>query len=101
MSDEKHKNGNGRISLGVILTVLGMVVGPLAVWGDGQRKAGELDEKVTTLQKRSEEDRKDQRQQVNEVKEYAKAIDSNVQIILQKLTAMEAVQRQQQQRRDR
>lgn len=98
MSDDKSKNGNGRISLGVVLTVLGMVIGPLAVWGDGQKKSGELVEKVTTLEKRAEEDRKDQKQNVNEVKEYAKSIDSNVQLILQKITAMEAVQKQ---RRDR
>lgn len=96
MADEKK---NGRFHIGTAVIVLGMIAGPLAVWGDAQRKDGIRDEKITNVEKRQAEDRKDTRENLNEVKEHVKIIDQNVQTILQTIKAMEAVQRAD--RRDR
>lgn len=90
MADEKK---NGRFHIGTAVIVLGMIAGPLAVWGDAQRKDGIRDEKITNVEKRQAEDRKDTRENLNEVKEHVKIIDQNVQTILQTIKAMEAVQR--------
>lgn len=90
---------NGRIHIGTVFIVLGMIGGPLAVWGESQLERGSTKEKIATIEKRQEEDRRDGRQSINEVKEHVKQIDQNVQVILQKITAMEAVQKAQ--RRER
>jgi hypothetical protein len=87
------KGKHGRISLSTIAIIVGMIAGPLAVWGDSQKERGTTNEKLTTLERRQNEDRKDTRAAISEVKEHVKLIDHNTQIILQKITAMEAVQR--------
>ena len=89
-SDEKK---NGRISLSTIAVVVGIIGGPLAVWGDSQSERGQTKERLTNIERRQSEDRKDTRAAVSELKEHVKLIDHNTQIILQKITAMEAVQR--------
>jgi uncharacterized protein HemX len=90
-------NGH-KISLATILAVV-MAVGTMAgswfVWG---QQAGQLQGKVLTLEERAKEDRKDTRQNIGEVKEHVKVIDQNVQVILQKITAMEAVQKSERRR---
>lgn len=91
MSDDSKKNG--RLSLSTLAVIVGMIGGPLAVWGDGQRESGQAREKISNIEKRQEEDRRLTRENVNEVKEHVKQIDQATQIILQKITAMEAVQR--------
>lgn len=91
MSDDSKRNG--RLSLSTVALIVGIIGGPLAVWGDGQRDSGQTREKIFNIEKRQEEDRRDTRQNINEVKEHVKQIDQATQLILQKLTAMEAVQR--------
>lgn len=88
--DEKK---NGRISLSTVAVIFGIIGGPLAVWGDAQRESGSTKEKLTQLERRAQEDRKNTREAISEVKEHVKLIDQNTQMILQKLTAMEAVQK--------
>ena len=46
--------------------------------------------RVNTVEERIKEDRRDARQNVNELKEHVKLIDQNTQLILQKISAMEA-----------
>jgi len=94
--EEKHRNA---ISISQVLVVLGLIGGPLAVWGEAQLERGTTKEKIQQIERRQDDDRRDQRQNVNEVKEHVKVIDQNVQIILQKITAMEAVQRSERARR--
>lgn len=94
--DEKR---NGRISLSTVAIVVGIIGGPLAVWGESQLERGSTKERLSNVERRQNEDRKDTRSSISEVKEHVKLIDQNTQIILQKITAMEAVQRSQ--RRDR
>lgn len=89
MADEKK---NGRISLQTIAVVVGIIGGPLAVWGESQLERGSTKEKLTQIEKRQEEDRRDMRANVNEVKEHVKQIDQSTQLILQELRAMKAVQ---------
>ncbi len=90
MAEEKK---NGRIHLSTILAIVGILGGPLLVWGDAQRKDGQVTEKLSTLEKRQHEDRMDTRQNINEVKEHVKQIDRATQEILQTIRAMEAVQK--------
>jgi Na+/glutamate symporter len=89
-SDEKK---NGRISLSTVGLAVAIIGGPLAVWGESQLERGSTKERLATIEKRQHEDRKDTRTAITEVKEHVKLIDHNTQIILQKITAMEAVQR--------
>ena len=84
---------NGRVHLGTVLMVLGVIGGPLAVWGDAQRKEGQVSEKLSTLEKRQMEDRFDTRQNINEVKQHVQQIDKATQEILQTIKSMEAVQK--------
>ena len=91
--------GSRRVHVGTVLMVLGMIGGPLAVWGDSQLERGASKEKIAHLERRQDEDRRDTRVSINEVKEHVKQIDQNTQVILQKITAMEAVQRQERSRR--
>lgn len=97
MSQDEKKNG--RISLSTVAIVVGIIGGPLAVWGDSQKERGTTNERLQNVERRQNEDRKDTRSAISEVKEHVKLIDHNTQIILQKITAMEAVQRSE--RRDR
>ena len=53
---------------------------------------GQNTQRITTIEKRQEEDRRETKQNINEVKEHAKAIDATTQLILQELRAMKAVQ---------
>lgn len=73
--------------------ILGMLAAMAAVWSDLNAENSRQREKIEQLEKRLSEDRKDGREAVHEVKEHVKIIDSNVQIILQKITAMEAERR--------
>jgi uncharacterized protein HemX len=92
---------NGRVHLGTVLLVLGVIGGPLAVWGDAQRKDGQVSEKLSTLEKRQQEDRSDTRQNINEVKQHVQQIDKATQEILQTIRAMEAVQKAERRRESR
>lgn len=90
MSDEKK---NGRFHIGTAVIVLGMIGGPLAVWGDSQRKDAVRDEKITNVEKRQAEDRQTTKESLRQVDTKVERIDENVQQILQTIKAMEAVQR--------
>lgn len=97
-ADEKK---NGRISLSTVAILVGIIGGPLAVWGDGQREIATTKEKLSQLERRAHEDRKNTRESISEVREHVKLIDQNTQLILQKITAMEAVQREERRREGR
>lgn len=95
--EKKHRH----ISLSTVAVIVGIIGGPLAVWGEGQIERGSTKEKLQQLERRAQEDRRDTRQNINEVKEHVKLIDQNTQMILQKLTAMEAVQKAERRERGR
>jgi hypothetical protein len=87
--------------LGISLAVA-TASGSLLVWVMGiSAEAADTKRRVDTVEKRQVEDRQVTRESLSEVKEHAKIIDSNVQIILQKVTAMEAVQRSERRERGR
>ena len=98
MADDNNKK-NGRFHIGTAVIILGMIGGPLAVWGESQLERGTTKEKITALEKRQQEDRRDMRQNVNEVKEHVKTIDQATQMILQEIRAMKAVQEAERRRR--
>ena len=75
MSEAKS---NTRIHVGTVLLVLGMIGGPLLVWGDAQRKDGQRDEKITVLEKRQIEDRKDTKEAIQKIDTKVERIDENV-----------------------
>ena len=98
MADDNNKK-NGRFHIGTAVIIIGMIGGPLAVWGESQLERGTTKEKITALEKRQQEDRRDMRQNVNEVKEHVKTIDQATQMILQEIRAMKAVQEAERRRR--
>lgn len=99
MADDNNKKNGRHFHLGTALIILGIIGGPLAVWGDQQRTDGVRDEKISQMEKRQSEDRRATRESVNEVKEHVKAIDQATQIILQEVRAMKAVQESERRRR--
>jgi hypothetical protein len=90
MTEERK---NGRLDIKTVLVVLGLIGGPLAVWGESQLERGSTKEKISNLERRRDEDRRDTRQSIQELKEHVKQIDQNTQTILQTIRAMEAVQK--------
>ena len=72
------KSSNGRVNLRTVVLVLGMIGGPLLVWGDAQRKDGQRDEKITVLEKRQIEDRKDTKEAIQKLDTKVERIDENV-----------------------
>ena len=98
MSEEKK---NGRISLATVAMIVGIVAGPLAVYSEAQVERGTSKERISNIEKRQDEDRKDTRQAISEVKEHVKVIDANTQIILQTIKVMEAEQRAERRRQGR
>ena len=97
MADENKKNG--RFHIGTAVIILGMIGGPLAVWGEAQLERGSTKEKLQQIEKRQAEDRRSTRENLNEVKEHVKTIDQSTQLILQELRAMKAVQDSERRRR--
>jgi hypothetical protein len=90
MSDEK-KPGNGRVSLTAGIAAL-VAAGSLLVWvGNLSGEQGAQKEKVEQLEKRLAEDREQQRRVTEEIKTDIKTIGADVQTILRKITAIEAV----------
>lgn len=85
----------------IILTALSMLVAAAAWVSSVSADLGKQKEKIDALEKRREEDRRDQREALSEVKEHVKIIDQNTQIILQKITALEAVQKAERRERSR
>ena len=98
MSDDNKKNGR-HFHIGTAVIILGMIGGPLAVWGEAQLERGSTKEKITQIEKRQAEDRRSTRENLNEVKEHVKTIDQSTQLILQELRAMKAVQDAERRRR--
>lgn len=94
MSDGRNKG----VDVRTVLVILGLIGGPLAVWGDSQNERGKVNEKIDQLEKKREEDRRNVRQDLNEAKEHIKLIDQNTQLILQEIRAMQAVQRERERR---
>lgn len=92
---------NGRVHIGTVLMVLGVIGGPLAVWGDAQRKEGKVEEKISNLERRQQEDRNAYQVNQHEIKQDVKEVKSDVQTILRKLDAMEAVQKAERRRESR
>ena len=98
MADDNNKK-NGRFHIGTAVIIIGMIGGPLAVWGESQLERGTTKEKIQQIERRQQEDRRDMRQNVNEVKEHVKTIDQATQMILQEMRAMKAVQEAERRRR--
>ena len=98
MADDNNKK-NGRFHIGTAVIILGMIGGPLAVWGESQLERGSTKEKIAQIEKRQQEDRRSTRENLNEVKEHVKTIDQSTQLILQELRAMKAVQDAERRRR--
>jgi len=89
MSDEKKKP----ITVGTVLLIAGVIGGPLAVYSEAQVERGSTKERISHIETRQQEDRKDTRQAISEVREHVKIIDQNTQQILQTIKVMEAEQR--------
>lgn len=85
----------------IILTALSMLVAAAAWVSSVSADLGKQKEKIDALERRREEDRRDHREALSEVKEHVKIIDQNTQIILQKITALEAVQKAERRERSR
>lgn len=98
MSDPKP---NGRFHVGTVVMLLGMIGGPLAVWGDAQRDKGKTEERIGNVERRLDDERKNTREDINEVKNTVRGIEQNTQTILQELRSMQAVQKERERRETR
>ena len=67
---------------------------------DTKRRVDSVERAQVSAEKRQSDERKELRESISETSQYVKSVDQNVQLILQKLSAMEAVQRADR-RRDR
>lgn len=89
----------------VALTVIGMLAAAAAWVSSVSADLGKQKEKIEALEKRREEDRRDVREALGEVRAYVRIIDQNTQTILYRISAIEAArqeaERQAQQRRGR
>lgn len=74
---------------GALVTVV--LAGAGALWHLSGETA-DTKRRVQNVEDRVKDDRRDTRQNINEVKEHVKLIDSNTQMILQELRAMKATQ---------
>jgi TolA-binding protein len=81
-------NGH-KISLGNVLTVLGMLVGLGATWATLSADNADTKRRVTTVEDRQKEDRRDIKQRLEQFDERSRRTDENVQKILGKIEAME------------
>lgn len=90
MTDEKK---NGRISLQSAIAILAVVASLGGSWFAWGQKTGQLEQRVQTIEQRQAEDRRDTKESVHEVRRDVKQIGSDVQVILQTIKAMEAVQK--------
>lgn len=97
MADNNKKNG---LDLKTALIILGIIGGPLAVWGEAQLERGSTKEKISTIERRQQEDRDTSHADQREIKQDIKEVKSDVQTILRKLEGMEAVQRAQRRERN-
>lgn len=91
-------NGH-EFSISTALMILGMVAAMAASWFVWGQQAGEIKQRVTTVEKRQEEDRTELRNDQREIKQDVKQTATDVQTILRKLGEMEAVQRAEERRR--
>jgi hypothetical protein len=80
-------------SLSNVLTAVALLGALGGVWGTLSADGADTKRRVTTVEQRQAEDRKDTRAAIHEVKEHVKLIDQNTQLILQEVRAMQAVQR--------
>lgn len=92
MSDENNNKKNGRFHIGTAVILVGIIGGPLAVWGESQLERGETRQKINQLEKRAAEDRRAVRESLSEQNAQIRNIDQATQLILQEVRAMKAVQ---------
>jgi len=97
MSDEK-KNGH-RITPQTVIAFVAVVASIGGSWFAWGQHTGELNQRVTTVEKRQDEDRQNVYREQKQITEKVERVDGNVQLILRKLDAMEAVQRAERERR--
>jgi len=91
MSIEKERRKY--FSLGNVIGGL-MFLGALGgVWGTLAADSATTKQRLTALEQRSEETRKEIRETAHEIKTDVKEVKSDVQLILRKLDSMDAVQR--------
>jgi hypothetical protein len=81
-------NGH-KISLGNIVAVLGMLAGLGATWATLSADSADTKRRVTTVEDRQKEDRRDIKQRLEQFDERSRRTDENVQKILGKIEAME------------
>lgn len=81
-------NGNGK-TVTLVAAIVAIIGGPLAVWGDAQRKNGEIETKLKALEKRQNEDRANVYQQVRDQNTKIDRIESGVNAILRKMDVIE------------
>lgn len=91
-------NGNGKL-ITTVAAIVAIIGGPLAVWGDGQRKAGEIETKIKALEKRQNEDRANVYQQVRDQDAKIDRIETGVNAILRKMDVIEDRQSRERERR--
>mgnify|MGYP001615153334 CR=1 FL=1 len=93
-------NRRSFVSIGNVLTILGMF-GALAVsYATLSADTADTKRRITTLEQRNEETRKEIKEVAQEIKQDVKEVKGNVDAILRKLDSLEAV-RQADRRRDR
>ena len=94
-------NRRSFVSIGNVLTILGMF-GALAVsYATLSADSADTKRRITTLEQRNEETRKEIKDVAHEIKGDVKEVKGDVQLILRKLDSMEAVQRSERRERIR
>ena len=88
-----EKERRSYFSVANVLTIL-TIVGALAgIYAANAAENASTKERLTTLEKRNDETRKEIKDVAHEIKGDVKEVKSDVQLILRKLDSMEAVQR--------
>jgi hypothetical protein len=93
-------NGH-KFSLGNALTILGMLIAIGASWATLSADNADTKRRVTVVEDRQVEDRNAYKVNQHEIKQDVKEVKSDVQTILRKLEAMEAVQKSERRREQR
>ena len=81
------------VSVGNILTILAMFGALAGSYATLYADSADTKRRITTLEQRNEETRKEIKDVAHEIKEDVKEVKSDVQLILRKLDSMEAVQK--------
>lgn len=86
-----NKDRRHFVSVGNVLTILGMLGALAASYGTLYADGATTKERLNTLEKRNEETRQEIKTVAQEIKADVKEVKGNVDLILRKLDSMEAV----------